>query len=474
MMNAAMTIAPAPQMGNTPSGGKTAAGQGRLFGQAMAQQEQEVVYQTSGLEQSGLSGLPGKGVLLNRFAELLGSDAGQLLDLPPEQQNLLEQMDAEMLEQMDVEMLDGLTLLLEQGMVPNSMDHAKLQQLVDLVEEVLPEWQFHNQVAVAEQNSEQELLPEQQNLPLEQKVEELIAWFSQYQEQLHQQQTRNPSGREISAELPPGQLVAAQKIEQVRERLAQLRTTLAEAGNNAVPAKVEGEAKGMQMAAAGVRGTEMAGRKESSDSPLEARFSELLKPRQSQTGQTPIVESGRHLQQAQQAQQAQQPQQVQQPLINQPSTQEPAEVFFAKVADKSGSQGPLAQTAMNAKQVADGIVPQHHLLHAQPAPVAVVAQSILAPAAAAAAPFAASQQVADSQIFDQVVTHLSGSNKGDMGRMVLRLHPAELGALRIELMVEGDKVRANLHAQTQQVQEVLERNLGQLRSALAEHKGLKI
>ncbi len=60
-----------------------------------------------------------------------------------------------------------------------------------------------------------------------------------------------------------------------------------------------------------------------------------------------------------------------------------------------------------------------------------------------------------------------------MGRMVLRLHPAELGALRIELMVEGDKVRANLHAQTQQVQEVLERNLGQLRSALAE-QGLKI
>ncbi len=60
-------------------------------------------------------------------------------------------------------------------------------------------------------------------------MEELIAWFSQYQ-----QQTRNPSGQEISAELPPGQLVAAQKIEQVRERLAQLRTTLTDAGNSAV------------------------------------------------------------------------------------------------------------------------------------------------------------------------------------------------------------------------------------------------
>jgi flagellar hook-length control protein FliK len=40
-------------------------------------------------------------------------------------------------------------------------------------------------------------------------------------------------------------------------------------------------------------------------------------------------------------------------------------------------------------------------------------------------------------------------------------------------MVEGDRVRANLHAQSAQVQEVIERNLPQLRNALAE-QGLKI
>ena len=83
------------------------------------------------------------------------------------------------------------------------------------------------------------------------------------------------------------------------------------------------------------------------------------------------------------------------------------------------------------------------------------------------------QQVAESQIFDQVVTHLSGSVNGQSGKMVLRLQPAELGSLKLELTIEGDKIRANLHAQTQQVQEVLERNLPQLRSALAE-QGLKI
>ena len=83
------------------------------------------------------------------------------------------------------------------------------------------------------------------------------------------------------------------------------------------------------------------------------------------------------------------------------------------------------------------------------------------------------QQVTEGQIFDQVVTQLSGSVNGESGRMVLRLQPAELGSLKLELTIEGDRVRANLHAQTQQVREVLERNLPQLRSALAE-QGLKI
>ncbi len=86
---------------------------------------------------------------------------------------------------------------------------------------------------------------------------------------------------------------------------------------------------------------------------------------------------------------------------------------------------------------------------------------------------ASGQQVAESQIFDQVVTQLSGSVNGESGRMVLRLQPAELGSLKLEIMIEGDRVRANFHAQSQQVQEVLERNLPQLRNALAE-QGLKI
>lgn len=447
MMNAAMMIAPTPQAGNIQSAGKAAAGQGQLFGQTMAQQAQQLVYQTAKQDQAGQSGLSGRGVLLNKFSERLGKEVSELFALQPQQRDLLEQ-----LEQLDMQLLDGLALLLEQGMVPNSMDHAQLQQLVDLVEEVLPGRQFHNQVVAAEQNSEQKLLPEQQDLALEQKVEELIAWFSQYQ-----QQVRNHPGKGIVGPLPPGQLVAAHKLEQVRERLTQLRATLAEAGNNAEPVKAGWEVKGHHAAA---RGNEMADRMESSDSPLEARFIELLKLRQPQARQPQVTENGRQVQQAQQI------------STNQPPAEDSVEAIFAKVVEKGTPQVALAQAAMKAKQGAEGIVQQHNQLHAHPSPAVSAAQSIRAPAPVAA-PFAASHQVIDGQIFDQVVTHLSGSHKGDMGRMVLRLYPAELGALRIELMVEGDRVRANLHAQTQQVQEVLERNLGQLRNALAE-QGLKI
>jgi len=83
------------------------------------------------------------------------------------------------------------------------------------------------------------------------------------------------------------------------------------------------------------------------------------------------------------------------------------------------------------------------------------------------------QQLPETLVVDQVVSHLAAGNNGETSRMLLRLNPAELGTLRIELTMEGDKLRAQLHAQTQQVQEVLDRHLPQLRDAL-QMQGLKI
>ena len=83
------------------------------------------------------------------------------------------------------------------------------------------------------------------------------------------------------------------------------------------------------------------------------------------------------------------------------------------------------------------------------------------------------QQLSEGQLVDQVVTYLAGSHDGESGRIRLQLHPAELGSLRLDLMVQGDKVRAHLHAQSQQVQQVLDRHLPLLRDAL-QQQGLKI
>ncbi len=150
-----------------------------------------------------------------------------------------------------------------------------------------------------------------------------------------------------------------------------------------------------------------------------------------------------------------------------------APTLAAGLEQKQGVE-PAPLTGLSAKQVLEQLAQPGHL-HLQ-SPGQVPVQGFDAVKAMPQTPIVQlsnGYQISESQIFDQVVTQISGSVNGESGRMVLRLQPAELGSLRLELKIEGDRVQAHLHAQTHQVQEVLERNLPQLRSALAE-QGLKI
>ncbi|WP_305043277.1 flagellar hook-length control protein FliK, partial [Geoalkalibacter sp.] len=79
----------------------------------------------------------------------------------------------------------------------------------------------------------------------------------------------------------------------------------------------------------------------------------------------------------------------------------------------------------------------------------------------------------DNQLLNQVVERLSLRGQGEGSRMTLRLHPEELGELRMELLMEKGVLKAQILAQNPQVQEVLERNLYRLREAL-EGQGLKL
>jgi flagellar hook-length control protein FliK len=77
-------------------------------------------------------------------------------------------------------------------------------------------------------------------------------------------------------------------------------------------------------------------------------------------------------------------------------------------------------------------------------------------------------EVPHSRIVDQVVDRFTVNRKLETGTITLRLHPAELGELRMEIKVEQDNIKAHITTQNPQVQDILDRNLPRLREALAQ------
>ena len=81
--------------------------------------------------------------------------------------------------------------------------------------------------------------------------------------------------------------------------------------------------------------------------------------------------------------------------------------------------------------------------------------------------------VTESQILDQVIGRMTVDRNHEANRMSIKLQPEELGRIEIDLTVEQGRIKAQIVAQNQQVQEVLERHLPRLREAL-EQQGLKL
>lgn len=74
--------------------------------------------------------------------------------------------------------------------------------------------------------------------------------------------------------------------------------------------------------------------------------------------------------------------------------------------------------------------------------------------------------VAEQEIFNQIVQRFHLTTHLQNSRINLKLHPAELGELKIDLTIKEGSIRANVHAQSQHVQEILERNMPKLRTIL--------
>ena len=81
--------------------------------------------------------------------------------------------------------------------------------------------------------------------------------------------------------------------------------------------------------------------------------------------------------------------------------------------------------------------------------------------------------VRDQEIINQIVERFSVHSRLQTSRLSLQLNPAELGELKIEVIVKGDVLKANIYAQTHKAGEIIDKNIHRLRELL-ENQGISV
>ncbi len=81
--------------------------------------------------------------------------------------------------------------------------------------------------------------------------------------------------------------------------------------------------------------------------------------------------------------------------------------------------------------------------------------------------------IQQEEVIRQITEHLQISRRDSDTRVNIKLHPEELGELKINLFVKEGAIRANVVASTQYAQEIIEKNVTKLRTIL-ENQGFTI
>lgn len=81
--------------------------------------------------------------------------------------------------------------------------------------------------------------------------------------------------------------------------------------------------------------------------------------------------------------------------------------------------------------------------------------------------------VPEKELVNNLIQRFNVNPRLQTSQLTMQLNPAELGSLKIDILVEGDSIKANIVAQSQQVLEMLEKSLPRLRSVL-EEQGFKV
>lgn len=81
--------------------------------------------------------------------------------------------------------------------------------------------------------------------------------------------------------------------------------------------------------------------------------------------------------------------------------------------------------------------------------------------------------VPSGTIVDQMIAHFSVNRQMESSSINLKLHPQELGEVRMEIKVHQDNIKAHIIAQNPQAEDMINRHLPRLREAL-EQQGLHL
>ena len=93
--------------------------------------------------------------------------------------------------------------------------------------------------------------------------------------------------------------------------------------------------------------------------------------------------------------------------------------------------------------------------------------------AATAASLSPGAPIAAEEVITTLIERFSINPRLQTSKISLNLNPAELGALKIDILVKGDSIKAHIAVNSRQIQETIEKNMPKLR-AILEQQGFNI
>jgi flagellar hook-length control protein FliK len=78
----------------------------------------------------------------------------------------------------------------------------------------------------------------------------------------------------------------------------------------------------------------------------------------------------------------------------------------------------------------------------------------------------ANLHVPEREMVENLIKRFNVNPRLQTSKLSMQLHPAELGSLKIDILVQGNSIKTNIVAQSQQIMDTLEKNLPRLREIL--------